>query len=87
MQQKISLSDPVLIRKFSKQLESDPVLIRQKIAFRPDPSSSLIAPPSLFTLLQRCSDSSFLSPVPVLVQAVRILIRIWWWRWFNHAFL
>jgi len=62
MQQKFSLSDPVLIRQFSKQLESDPA----KIAFSPDPvqsspdpSSSLIAPPSFFTLLQRRSDSSF----------------------------
>ena len=31
-QQKFSLSDPVLIRQFSKKLQSDPVLIRPKLA-------------------------------------------------------
>jgi len=31
-QEKFSLSDPVLIRQFSKKLQSDPVLIRPKLA-------------------------------------------------------
>jgi len=40
MKEKFSQSDPLQIRQFSKKLQSDPVLIRQKIGFNPDPVRS-----------------------------------------------
>jgi len=42
MKEKFSQSDPLQIRQFSKKLQSDPVLIRQKIGFNPDQSDQIL---------------------------------------------